>query len=374
MNQNEIFQKGHRVNRDIINKRGTLLIPKNKVLSDKLIDLLKKHDIIISEDEKYNNTSNTSVSTTLDMNKPTNNIENHPMNNESPTDQSNVRSLDIIKEMVEQVTEQTKDIFQFAKNYERIPIDDVEKNMVPAISEMVENEYLYTVFSTMVSKEKYTYQHSIAVGILATLIGKWLNFNEKDLSELTIAATLHDIGKMKVPAYILNKEEPLTTNEYELIKKHTVHGYHWIKNTPGLSHRVALVSLQHHEREDGSGYPFGLKRLKIDLFSKIIAVADIFHAMTSNRIYKEPKPFYMVMKEMQEDTFGRLDPQITTMFISRMMDLMVGNTVELTDGRPGKIVLINPNDPTRPLVQTQSEFIDLSQNRSVHLKNVMALA
>src|SRR5690606_28020956 len=92
----------------------------------------------------------------------------------------------------------------------------------------------------------------------------------------------------------------LTDEEYAIMKKHTIYGYEILNDTVGISHRQALVALQHHERMNGSGYPMGIKRDNIDLFSRIVAVADIFHAMTSNRVYRTHSPFYEVLTEMEE--------------------------------------------------------------------------
>src|SRR5699024_2163588 len=96
-------------------------------------------------------------------------------------------------------------------------------------------------------------------------------------------------------------------------------GYEIIKDTQGTTEREAITALQHHERMDGSGYPFGLKKDKIDLFSRIVAVADVFHAMTSKRVYSDPSPLYKVLYEMYNESFGLLDPQITHLFIEKIM-------------------------------------------------------
>lgn len=207
--------------------------------------------------------------------------------------------------------------------------------------------------------------------MISTLLGNWLNLDESELSLLTIAATLHDVGKMKVPEEILNKPGKLTYEEFEEVKKHTVYGYEIIKSTYSLTHRCALVALQHHEREDGKGYPFGLKKDKIDYLSKIVAVADVFHAMTSQRVYQDAKPFYMVVEEMRQGTFGKFDPHIVNVFLQKIMDTLVGNTAVLTDGRVGTIVMIHYEDPFNPLIQSGDEFIDLRKEVDVHLDKVL---
>src|SRR5690606_40045923 len=118
-----------------------------------------------------------------------------------------------------------------------------------------------------------------------------------------------------------------------------------LNDTIGISHRQALVALQHHERMNGSGYPMGIKRDNIYLFSRIVAVADIFHAMTSNRVYRTHSPFYEVLTEMEEEMFGELDPEITLVFIEKTMNYLIGCSVLLTDGRIGTIIMVPKNKP-----------------------------
>src|SRR5699024_8481448 len=126
-----------------------------------------------------------------------------------------------------------------------------------------------------------------------------------------------------------------------------------IKNTVGTNHRQALVALQHHERMDGSGYPFSITKEKIDLFSRIVAVADVFHAMTSKRVYRNASPFYEVLIQLEKDSFGSLDPTITRLFVENIMNSLIGNSVLLTNGRKGTILMIPRNDPVHPLVKVE---------------------
>lgn len=155
------------------------------------------------------------------------------------------------------------------------------------------------------------------------------------------------------------------------MKKHTTFGYEMIRDTVGTNHTQALVALQHHERMDGSGYPFGVLGNRITDFSKIVAVADVFHAMTSDRFYRKAAPLYEVLLQMEESVFGKLDPYICRVFINKLMQSMLGNEVELTDGRKGKIVMILATDPLRPLVNIDEDFIDLSKHRSLGIVRVI---
>ncbi|CAH1058780.1 HD-GYP domain-containing protein [Paenibacillus pseudetheri] len=253
----------------------------------------------------------------------------------------------------------------------RIPMLEVRNEVIPFIQQVSEKNDFYGVLAALQSKDDYTYRHNVAVGILSTLLGKWLKLKPEDLSMLTIAATLHDIGKMRIPDELLTRPGPLTAEEYQLMKKHTTYGYEMIRDTIGTNHMQALVALQHHERMDGSGYPFGVLGNRITDFSKIVAVADVFHAMTSDRFYRKASPLYEVLLQMEESVFGKLDPYICRVFINKLMQSMIGNEVELTDGRTGKIIMILATDPLRPLVNIDDEFIDLSKHRSIGIVRVI---
>ncbi|MEK5255075.1 HD-GYP domain-containing protein [Paenibacillus sp. FSL F4-0125] len=253
----------------------------------------------------------------------------------------------------------------------RIPMLEVRNEVIPFIQQVSEKNDFYGVLAALQSKDDYTYRHNVAVGILSTLLGKWLKLKPEDLSMLTIAATLHDIGKMRIPDELLTRPGPLTNEEYQLMKKHTTYGYEMIRDTIGTNHMQALVALQHHERMDGSGYPFGVLGNRITDFSKIVAVADVFHAMTSDRFYRKASPLYEVLLQMEENVFGKLDPYICRVFINKLMQSMIGNEVELTDGRTGKIIMILATDPLRPLVNIDEDFIDLSKHRSLGIVRVI---
>ncbi|HEX7714847.1 MAG TPA: HD domain-containing phosphohydrolase, partial [Bacillota bacterium] len=148
--------------------------------------------------------------------------------------------------------------------------------------------------------DNYTFTHSVDVAVLSVLIGTTIALNRNDLEILGIGAMLHDIGKVFTDLRILNKPSQLNPEEYELIKLHTRMGYESLRTRTNISFLVPHMTLQHHEREDGSGYPRGLVGTRIHRFAKIIAVADVFDAMTSYRLYQEPVPSQIAIQEICE--------------------------------------------------------------------------
>jgi HD-GYP domain-containing protein (c-di-GMP phosphodiesterase class II) len=274
---------------------------------------------------------------------------------------------------VEDVVAKVKMLYNSFHETGIVPVNELQEQVIPAVQEVVNHPNIFELFEAVKAQGDYAYQHNIGVGVISTLIGKWLELNEEELTALTLAGTLHDIGNLRIPQDLLNKPGKLTEEEFDVVKKHAIYGYEILKKTQGLSYRTALVALQHHEREDGSGYPLGLTSDKIDLFSKIVAVADIFHAMSSKRPYHNALPFYEVVRQMKEGFFGKLDPTIVSVFLDNIITKMVGQKVILTDDRIGEIVFINPHEEEAPLIKVDEEFIDLSSQRSLQIKQIIGL-
>jgi HD-GYP domain-containing protein (c-di-GMP phosphodiesterase class II) len=333
---------GKRLKQDIFNEAGILVASAFVVLNHAQLKILESHHIVL---EQRNVETVPAISANSDFEKNT-----------------------LINESVLQMEE----IFHSIQRTRKIPLLDIRRQIIPIIHQTAEQKYLFRLFTSLQSKDDYTYRHNIAVGVIATLIGKWIGLTEAELSQLSMAATLHDVGKIKIPLEILNKPGELTKDEYKLMKKHTIYGYEMIKETVGTNHRQALVALQHHERQDGRGYPFGIRADKIDYFSRIVAVADVFHAMISKRAYRNASPFYETLKQMKQNAFGDLDPRIVSLFLDKIMQSLIGNDVLLTDGRKGTIVMINRVDPIHPLVRIGDLFLDLSKEPALQIEQVIA--
>jgi len=164
----------------------------------------------------------------------------------------------------------------------------------------------------------------------------------------------------------------LTPKEFEIMKKHPLYGYNYLKDAIGISKIVTNAVLQHHEREDGSGYPLKIKGDQIHPYAKILAIADVFDAITSNKSYSEKKnPFY-AQEIIQSDSFSKLDPGICYTFLKNLSKMYIGKAVLLTDGTIGEIVYIHANAPTRPVIKVDEEnYVDLSTNRSIDVQEMI---
>lgn len=219
--------------------------------------------------------------------------------------------------------------------------------------------------------DEYTFSHSLNVGIYAVLIGSWLNYGVKDLRLLAMAGLLHDAGKVKVPAEIIKKEGPLSPAEYQEIKRHPFYGYQLVANTPGMPKRIALAVLQHHERENGTGYPLKLSSKTILSTAKILAVADVFDAVTSNRCYQARRPPHVAANIIMEESFKSLDPVVAQSFLERITPYFFNDAIRLSNGMIGRIIHINSLSPTRPLIQTEQGFIDLNKMPGLKIVDVV---
>jgi len=327
-NPNRHRHVGMKLNRNIYSPMGTLVIPASTILTQVEVDLLNELNIELGEGD---------------------------------VEESSIHRL------VHSSLREIRDAFEHVRFSDLLPCDQAYANIVPIIAHMSRFTGMRSVFAYLERQDEYTYRHSIGVALMAGIIGQALGLSERDQHELTIAGLIHDVGKTMIPPEILHKPGRLTPEEFERVKYHTVHGYMIISNTAGISERQALVALQHHEREDGSGYPYGLKGDEIDFFSKVVAAADVFHAMISRRSYRDPIPFYQVFRELYGHSFGKLERSITRTFLKRMMDLTLGSRVLLSDGREGVIRMVKETAPVDPIVEVDGKCIDLSVESSIGL-------
>lgn len=221
---------------------------------------------------------------------------------------------------------------------------------------------LVTCLSKVRSINEYTYTHSLNVSLLCSLLGSWLNLGHKHIEQLSHCGILHDIGKSKISPDILNKPDTLTEEEFEKIKEHPVIGYKMLEDNKEISKDVALGVLMHHEREDGSGYPFGFKSERINYYAKILAVVDTYDAMTSNRVYKKRQTPFDVLEMYESEYLTKCDAGIMLTFLRRISSYYIGTVIKLSDGTIGEIVYINSNRVSRPLIKYNGTIIDLSMN------------
>lgn len=271
----------------------------------------------------------------------------------------------------EEMIEETKEMFQHLKESNDIDLGSVKDNIEEALPDMIRNNDVLMRLSQLKASDDYTFEHSLRVSILASMIGKWLGYNKEQLVELGQAALLFDIGKMKIPDFILNKEKPITEDEFEVIKRHAQFGYSVLMKTKGVTNNIKYSALQHHERLDGSGYPLRLKSGQIHEFAKIIMVCDIFDAMITDRPYRPKVSPFKAAEFISWQSGTTLDSKVCYVFLSNLSEFFVGKMVRLSTGEEGRIVYVDVNFPTRPVVQVDSRFVDLVKESSIQIDEVL---
>lgn len=220
-------------------------------------------------------------------------------------------------------------------------------------------------------KDEYTYQHSINVAFYTMLLAKWLKLSEEEELKAIRAGLLHDIGKIKIADSILNKTGALTNKEFDIVKKHPLYGYEIVKDLDCLDQDIKQAILLHHERLDGSGYPFCNTCADIDLYARIVAIADVFDAMTSDRVYKTGSSPFDVFRMFCSDGAGMFDLDIVDLFMKKMSNYLIGSKVQLSDGRVGEIVYIPYHNLSAPVICIRDEYIDLSLENSLTILNML---
>lgn len=221
----------------------------------------------------------------------------------------------------------------------------------------------------------YQLHHTMRVAVLAGLMGHWLKMPRKKQQRLVLAALLMDIGYTRMATDFLKKIAHYTPEERRFMQKHVRLGYALVAAADFEGARqVADAVLQHHERNDGSGYPARTKKEKICEFARILAILDMYDAMASRRFYaKKRSPFEVFGILSDEIVAGHLDTEYGVAFIRRICHALNGNWVKLSNGEKGKIVYIDESRLTAlPIVQTTSgEFLDLNRRSDIKVESLL---
>ncbi|MCL2225826.1 MAG: HD-GYP domain-containing protein [Defluviitaleaceae bacterium] len=218
--------------------------------------------------------------------------------------------------------------------------------------------------------DEYTYHHSLSVAVLSIATGQSMGMDLFEIKRLARSAALHDIGKITIPQEIINKPGRLTPEEFDIVKQHSINGLHTLK-CKGIGDAEMLNAiLLHHEKCDGSGYPNGLTKDEIPLFSRIISVADVYDAVTSYRSYRFPKTpseaYDLIMSEVNRS----FDYDVVKAFIKKLILYPIGSVLELSDSRIGEV--IDNTNELRPALKMQDngQTVDLSKNQNLIIKHV----
>lgn len=366
------IEPGMVLEKTILDKSGKVLLQGGVVLKRNYIERLKKHDIrgiYIQHDNSNTQGIDEELSeeakATLDMIHTREDIE-------GILSGANYASLENeIKTMYKNlgVKKQTN-------NMELEGILDIIKNLtqkftpysgkVPSLL----NLDLESTLSLMGNVDDYLYRHSVNVAVLSLLIGLELDLSEEDLEKLTIGALLHDVGKLFVNQDIINKKGILTEDEYEQVKRHSSEGYQYLREIYEMPTKSYVGILQHHERYDGLGYPNQVKGKDIFLFARIIAIADVYDAITSDRPHRKAMLPTEAMEYIMGGAGTMFDYDLVSIFVDKIAPYPKGSHVILSNGLEAVVIDNNTGLGCRPTVEIISEcdyenkIIDLSSKRN----------
>lgn len=356
----------------IYSKTGQRLFPANTVLTSQQISYLEFYGVlwvqILPEDEIDEPSTEVPESVLSGSNLP----EPEPDTESYSQKIRRSRKFHTFKVDFSKKTEALKDSFSHLIDKTEFLDSDVLLDQVSSLySNHLTSLSVFDMLHNMRQIDDTTYAHCINVSIISRILGGWLEYSEKDLDLLTLAGLLHDIGKCQIDPQILTKPGPLSPEEYNEIKRHPILGAAILADYP-LDDQVRSAVLMHHERCDGSGYPSGLHKDEISEFAKIVAIADVYDAMTSSRCYRKGICPFEVIATFERIGFERYDSKYLLPFLTRIIDTYIGNTVLLNDGSTGKVILVNRQALSRPVVSTATnKYLDLTKHPELYIQSII---
>ena len=272
-----------------------------------------------------------------------------------------------------EATQQYKAHFQLWQSGLPIDISNVRTILLQLLKETQDNSSQIFYLHHLSTKEEYQYQHALAVGLLCGFIAKQLKFTQGDIVQAALAGLLADCGMAKVQPSIVQKKTALTHNEFKEIKNHINYSYQMVQHIPSLKEGAKVAIFQHHERLDGSGYPMGLKNNKIHPIAQMIAVADTYHAMTSERMYRKKQSPFRVLELMIQDHFGQFDILALNALCAGIVNFSKGSQIKLSNGQLGEVLFVTEKSPTRPLIKLNhtGEILNLEKSRELYIEEII---
>lgn len=357
---------------DVYTTDDKLVIPEGTVLTEEIIKSLKEYGIFairIKVDEEDGSTPLEDDS----EEEETKEIVETPKRRTQEEQQNYLRQIKESKEFEEFHSAFIDSVDNLKSLFNKVVMHNEEIDS-KAILEDVENVvdkgrngiHILDMLQCMRGYDDVTYVHSVNVAMLSNMIGRTVypDISKEELDILTLSGLLHDIGKMMVPDNIIQKNGRLTLPEYNVVKTHVLFGNNILKGLKNLDPRVAEVAMRHHERCDGTGYPGGYRREQIEPFARIVAIADTYDAMTSDRVYRAALCPFDVIHMFEREGIVKFDVEFLLPFLEKAVQAYLNTEVKLSTNEVGKVIMINHNEYSKPVVQVGNEFYDLSKESS----------
>lgn len=255
------------------------------------------------------------------------------------------------KRIVKEANVMVHDILQDCRLGKQVELEKTEPIVTSITESIFRNPDAIISLLRIKQADKYTYQHSVAVATLLISFCRALSIDRAEIELAGIGGLLHDIGKMKVPNYLLNKPGKLSAREFDIMKSHVGEGRLLLENTAGMSLISINIAAEHHERYDGSGYPKGLKGEEISRYGRMAAIVDVYDALTSARIYHPSTEPTAVLKQLLEGAGRHFDTPLVHSFIRTVGIYPVGSLVKLENGEVAVVIEQHHEDLLHPIVR-----------------------
>jgi len=352
------LRPGMKTAEDVYSYNNQMIVPKGTVLDDKMITRLEFYSVLairVSDEEDSDE-------------------EDQKVASEISDDSSYSQKIKASKQFQEFEKTFLANTQLFKESLKAIAEDGAEvdtRQLLHGITDMITEDMtsvaVFDMLHNMRQYDDFTYMHSMNVALICNVFARWLNMPEDEIDIVTMGGLLHDIGKLKIPDNIMRKPDKLTPAEYNIIKTHSLQGYNILKEK-NIDDNIKQCALMHHERCDGSGYPLGLNSEKINKFAKIVAIADVYDAMTAARIYRGPLCPFKVIGIFEAEGLSKYDSHYILTFLEHIATTYMNNRVRLNTGEEGDVVFMNKNQYSRPMIQCGNKFIDLSKEPDLYIE------
>lgn len=357
------LKAGHRIGEDVLTPLGSVLFHKGTVITTRELEIL---EAFLISSVTIDNVENAPKETGASSDKDKAQQEKKPSSEVAKSDKASTPFHIEYEKMIDLI----RNVFATQVTAQGMPIMDLRTQLEKLLQHIHEYKVLSFMPRSFMERD-YLLHNSICCALTSYLIGQWTALPQKDWMQIALAGLLHDIGNNRIDRSILSKPNTLSSDEKEEMKRHTVYGYQLLKGIAALNEGVKLTALQHHEKIDGSGYPLGIDTTQIHPYAKIVAVADIFHAMTLNKTYRKGISPYLVLDQLEAEAYGKLDPYYVRVFIEKAVQFSNGTIVKLNDDRMGEIIFTDKSNPTRPWVSINGSIVNLTQERQFHIKEII---
>lgn len=356
------LQEGMRIDQAIVDRMDRTLIARGTILDAYLIEGLWKrgiHGVYISEGEEETPKEK--------KDEPLIPLVRHNIEKHRCEDPSKVQLSESVKK---RVSEGIQFLYNNTNSPEFIATSTkITNDLIKAINS---NNALAVDISALKTSDEYTFKHSVDVATISMIIARNLKMSEQDIYNIGFTGLLHDLGKSKIPSEILNKPTRLTKDEFAVMKKHSELGYEILKKKKDLNAAISLAVLQHHEKMNGSGYPFGYQKNKICPYAKILSVADVYDALVTERPYKKSYSQRNAVEMIMSMT-AELDITAMRSFMESVILYPVDSTVHLSNGENARVVENKPHSILRPTVVGLKSGIVYDLTNDLSCANIVIL-